>query len=134
MSLPDSWRSDVEQLIFELFHLVDSGRADETPQFVTDDFTFLLGPHELDRAGYEAAMKNRAAAAHTSRHSVSNIRVVDTGDQTVTLSYITAAHRREPGDEAPHIMVGDCEDEWVHLDDGWKLRRRSMSLAFPPDG
>jgi 3-phenylpropionate/cinnamic acid dioxygenase small subunit len=115
-----------------MFHLMDSGRADETPTFVTDDVTVQLGVHELDRTGFERAMKNRAEASHISRHCLSNLRVLERDDESVTVAYITAAHRREPEEETPHILVGDCEDEWVHGEDGWRLRRRVMTASFPP--
>ncbi len=132
MALPSTWRGDVEQMIAEMYFLVDSGRADETPRYVTDDFVFALGPNELDRAGYEAAMEQRAAATHLSRHCATNLRITEQTDTSVTVSYITAAHRREEGDTEHHTMVGDTEDTWVFANSEWKLRRRAMSLAFPP--
>lgn len=122
-----TWRDDIAQLIAENFHAVDSGDAERTVDTVSEDFTMSLGPMVMDRAQYVDAMQRRAQAGHQTRHCFTNLRLVESTDESVTVGFVATVHRLEPTDDQPTVSVSDWTEQWVRTGDSWRLRSRTVA-------
>jgi SnoaL-like domain len=130
MSDRDRCHSTIEELVVRGFVAVDSGKAGTGPA-TTDDFALVLPNMTIEGVGYQAFLVKRATATHTTRHCVSNFRVMDCDDTSATVGFIVTAHRREVGDERATATVADFVDQWVVVDGTWLHRSRSITPAFP---
>jgi SnoaL-like domain len=131
MTATTTWRNDIEQLIADGFHRVDSGQAGTSPELVTDDFTLVLPSMTLDHGQYVDVMAKRQEATYTTRHCASNLRLLDGTNTSVTVAFVVTAHRLEADATVPVANVADFVDEWVSAGTGWQLRTRTITPAFP---
>jgi SnoaL-like domain len=131
MTIPKSWRDDVEQLIAESFFRVDSGEALRGLELVTDDFTLVLPNMTIDREQYAAVMARREEATYATRHCFSNLRSLDASEEAVEVAFVVTAHRLEADAEDTTVSVADFSDCWVPSGGTWRLKSRSIKLVFP---
>jgi hypothetical protein len=127
----ETWRREVEDLVIAGFHAVDHGELDHAPRYTTDDFEMVLPNMTITGEQYAAFIAQRAQADYTTRHAVSNLRVVDTSSDAITVGYLVTGHRLNAGASAPIVNVADFVDVWQQIDGAWRHRSRSITPAFP---
>jgi hypothetical protein len=125
----NSARRDVEDLIVEGFHAVDTGHA--TRSLATDDFEMILPNMTITGEQYRQFLARREQADYTTRHCVSNVRVLSSGDDQITLAFVVAGHRLNADAAEPIVNVADFVDRWITVDGSWRHRSRSITPAFP---
>ncbi|MGL4178110.1 MAG: nuclear transport factor 2 family protein [Dermatophilaceae bacterium] len=134
MNSPSSWSSAVPTLIAAGYAAVDHRTPEIVVEQVTDDFELTMvnfGGQVVDREAFAQVMEVRKAAAHESRHLVSNLRALGENENEVRLGYVLTVHRLEPDAHVPQTHLSDVEETWSHVDDGWRLASRSLTMSFP---
>jgi hypothetical protein len=121
---------EVEQLVLRGFFAVDSGAPDLAPK-TAENFELVLPNTTISGDQYRGFVAKRATADYTTRHCVSNFRLVRGSDVAVTVAFIVTAHRLNAGAAAPIVNVADFVDEWTAVDGGWEHRSRDITPAFP---
>jgi 3-phenylpropionate/cinnamic acid dioxygenase small subunit len=127
----EQWRSEVEQLISESFFRVDSGKAQQGLELVSDDFTLELPNMTIDRAQYAGVMAKREEATYSTRHCFSNLRLTEKTEAGVRVAFVVTAHRLEEDAADTTVTVADFTDHWVLKAETWRLQSRSIRLVFP---
>jgi hypothetical protein len=130
MAETQAWRSDLEQLINEMFHLTDTGQADKCVAYVAQDFTMRVAGREIGYERYAELMDERTRATYSTRHCATNLRLVGATGDGLTISYVVTAQRIEGGKSS--VMVGDFTDTWTNAGDRWVLSERELALALRP--
>jgi ketosteroid isomerase-like protein len=127
-----------ERLVQAYCHLTDHGRAAEVAELFTEDGVWVSAENTMSgRAGIQRGfLRRQENAARMSRHVCSNllIEVMDS-DTAKGVVYLTLyRHDGEPGRllsplEGP-IMVGEYSDTFVRTADGWRFKRRDVTICF----
>jgi SnoaL-like domain len=131
MKIGNSPRSEIEQLIAESFHRVDSGKASTGVELVTDNFTLVLPNMTIEREQYVAIMAKRERATYTTRHCFSNLRFGAETDTLVEVEFPVTVHRLNEDEADTAISVADFADRWVSSEGTWRLQSRSVTPVFP---
>jgi hypothetical protein len=131
MTDADCWRSDLYDLVVTGFHAVDTGMSDREAPPTTEDFALTLPGTVIAGERYAEFLRRRAKADYTTRHCVSNFRMVERTAGSATVGFVVSAHRLNAGETVPVVTVADFVDEWVQVDGAWRQRSRAITPAFP---
>lgn len=134
-------RFAVTDVVHRFFQLVDDGRAAETAGLFTSDATLTFGPGApkpgtIGGADIPIAMAARQAQTSvTTRHVLSNLAVSARPDGTLTVRSLLTLYRSDgEGRDSYPASVADVEDVLVQVDDGWRIRARTVTPVFNRPG
>ena len=128
-------------IINEFAYLVDHGRATECEALFTQDARITFGPGTPKPGTLEGIaairgfLKIREAQANvTSRHSMSNIRLVRTVKGEVEACSLLTLFRSDNDIRLPVVaFVAEIEELYVRRPEGgWLIRERLISPTFLP--
>lgn len=128
MDDPHVCRGDLYALVVEGFHALDTGNP--IVVHTVEDFRVEVGQTVISGARYTALLQARADAEYTTRHCVSNFRLVSQHATSATVAYVVTAYRRDAGQATASVTVADFVDEWIRVDHDWRHRSRSISPTF----
>ena len=130
-------RLAIIDVIHKFFWLVDHGRAGETADLFTKTarLTFAPGapkPGTIQGPDIPAAMAARAEQVEvTTRHALSNIRLIPNADGSVSACSLLTLFRSESAtrDSYP-ASIADIEEIFVRGDGGWYIQERTIVPIF----
>lgn len=119
----------VERITAEFVWLVDSGRADSVASLLADDVRFHVGGATLDRDEVLRRFNERANASYSTRHAISNVRVLEQAPGRIFSAFLVTITRVDPsaGGERS-VQLSEWRLEAVARPDGWLIRE----VTFEP--
>lgn len=131
----------IQTIITEFAYLVDHGRATECDALFTEDARITFGPGTPKPGTLEgiAAIRGflqirQAQASVTSRHSMSNIRLIPTAKDEVEACSLLTLFRSDNDIRLPVVaFVAEIEERYVRQSEGgWRIRERLITPVFLP--
>jgi anthranilate 1,2-dioxygenase small subunit len=142
---------EIERLNTEYAHALDSERYEEFPEFFVDDCLYRVVPHENHLLGLPIAVihceskrmiKDRVHAAREStmaeprrlRHFISNIRILEAGDDVIRAEANVLIVQTMINRMTEIVLSGFYLDRLVRSDDRLLIRERLCiydSLLLP---
>jgi hypothetical protein len=138
-------RSEIEALLAEWCHCIDAGRASEAIDLFTDDAiqTMPSGTSTGREALLQGLRRREALSARTSRHLVSNLRLLEVPDPVAPSAAVPVASSRlhatwvltlyrSDGPDRPALpqLVADVQDEYAQVAGRWRIARRTVTPVF----
>lgn len=128
-------RCEIEALLAEWCHCIDSGRAVEAIDLFTDDASqTLAGSTSTGREAIrQGLMRRQALSERMSRHLVSNLRLLAAPDREDRLGatwVLTLYRSDEPQRPAVPRLVADVQDDYARVDGCWRIARRIVTPVF----
>lgn len=120
----------IQQISAAYCHHIDDGDGEAVAALFTDDGVFEIvdlvtsnGPEELaaNSAMFPAVMPG-------GRHIVQNIWITGDGDQANMRAYLSNV---QAGETPRAVQTGRYVDELVRTADGWRFKRRTLTLDGP---
>lgn len=127
-------RAEVETLLADWAHAIDTGRAETALALYTDDAEqHLPGASAVGREAIAAGLARRQAmAGRLTRHLFSNLRVVQDAAGTVHAQVALTLLRTDTTDRTPRIvLVADLADRYRRGADGHlRIAHRLVQPVF----
>lgn len=130
-------RFAASDVVNQFFWLVDHGRAAETAALFAADGALTFGPGSpkpgtVTGADLGPAMVARQAQAHvTTRHVLTQTRIVGNADGSIAISSLLTLFRSEDdGRDSYPTSVADIDDMLVLENGEWRIKARMISPVF----
>ena len=111
-------------------HALDSGSPHDLRQLFADDAVLELA--DVTHQGVDAIAASYdgffASTGRTTRHHITNVRVVDSGPTITAEAYLLVVTSR---DGRLSLASGSYADMFVRVDDRWRIARKRIALAIP---
>ena len=114
-------------------HAFDSGDAQTAAALFAEDgrFAYVGSRDFAGREAIAALFERRHAGAPGIRHLVSGIVVEPSPEGASGRAYVVVL-RMGPGEPLRVITIGQYDDLWVRLAEGWRLKRRAYTAWLDP--
>lgn len=130
-------RTQIEELLYRSFWLIDHGRAAECSGLFTADGSLTFGPGApkpgtISGPDIATAMASRQAQSGvTSRHVLSNVLIEATGEDKAMMRSLLTLFRSDSDDLRSDVKsVADIEDIVVRHGSDWKIAHRTITPIF----
>ncbi len=126
-------RLEIESVLTEWAWFIDQGKAGRASVSFAQDAQQQIG--DVVTTGIESiahGLERRAAmTGRTSRHVISNLRLVAASGGCVDATWILTLFRSDDSIKlAKPIMIGDVRDTFVNGPGGWKIKSRKITPIF----
>jgi ketosteroid isomerase-like protein len=118
----------IHELVAQYGHVVDSGDVERLAEVFTEDCVFDASA--FDQGVHRGLPAIRAifalgAPPHPPAHLTTNVVVRRSGDEPTVFSKWLTIDRATAG-----VRSGDYTDRVVRTADGWRIRRRTITIRF----
>lgn len=111
-------------------HALDTGSSGQLRRLLADDVVLELP--DTTHVGADAVAASYAgffaAPGRTTRHHLTNVRLVEREPEIVAEAYLLAVTWR---DGHLSLASGHYRSAFRYLDDGWRITRKRIELAIP---
>lgn len=121
----------VASMMFAAYcNALDTGSPEALRHLLADDAVLELGDatHEGADAFVASYAGFFASTGRTTRHHVTNVRVIERGTQITAEAYLLAVTSR---DGSLSLASGSYRDVFVVVGDQWRIARKRIELAIP---
>lgn len=123
------------EVIYRYFGLVDVGRVLEVSALFSASASLTFGPGTpkpgtLTGEEIVAFLEARARQSDITRHVISNIRLTQHVDGSVSSNSVLTLYRSSSVTPLIPSLIADVEDKFVQYDDRWLIEERAFLPVF----